>query len=219
MFPLIVIVTTKFVDVTAVPAAVVTAMGPVVVRGAVAVPGTVAVMLVSETTVKLDAGMPLKVTPTAPVRFSPVIVTVVPPGPLPGKNKPMAGRVPVGGVTVKLVALVPVPPMLVTAMGPVVAPEGTTATIVVSESVENIADVPLKVTAKTWVVGGEDPMKLVPVIVTDVPTGPLVGVNEVIVGAEIVSWGTKTLAMPTGLTEVPAGRLGEAKGVNGWRIT
>src|SRR5207302_294904 len=50
-------------------------------------------------------------------------------------------------VTVKLLALVAVPPGVVTLIGPVVAPLGTVADIVVAELTEKFALVPLKVTA------------------------------------------------------------------------
>jgi hypothetical protein len=64
--------TVKFVLLVPVPAGVVTAIGPVV-----APLGTVAVIWVSESTVKLAAA-PLKVTSVAPVKFTPVIVTLAP---------------------------------------------------------------------------------------------------------------------------------------------
>ena len=78
-------------------------------------------------------------------------------------------------MTVKLDALPPVPLGDVTAIGPVVAPLGTVALICVPESTENAAAVPLNVTAVA-------PVKLVPLIVTLVPTGPLVGVKPLIEG-------------------------------------
>src|SRR5438876_11786320 len=81
------------------------------------------------------------------------------------------------GPTVKLLLLVAVPPGVVTLMSPLVAPAGTVAAIEVEEvTVKLTALVPLNVTA----VG---PVEAVPVIVTVVPTGPLVGVKLVIVGA------------------------------------
>jgi hypothetical protein len=46
--------------------------------------GTVAVIFVPDTTLKVVAGVPLKLTLVAPVRFAPVIVTIVPMGPLDG---------------------------------------------------------------------------------------------------------------------------------------
>jgi hypothetical protein len=78
-------------------------------------------------------------------------------------------------MTAKSPALVAVPSGVVTLIFPLVAPEGTVALICVLEATLKAADVPLK---RTLVV----PVKLLPVIVTDVPTGPMVGVNEVIVG-------------------------------------
>ena len=74
-------------------------------------------------------------------------------------------------------ALAAVPPGVVTLIGPVVAPLGTVAVIVVSEAtVELVALTPLKVTAVA-------PVKFVPLIVTVVMTGgPLVGMKLVIVG-------------------------------------
>ena len=59
----------------------------------------------------------------APVKFVPVIVTLVPTGPLVGAKLAMVG----GFVTVKLLLLVAVPAGVVTLTGPVVAPAGTVA--------------------------------------------------------------------------------------------
>lgn len=75
-----------------------------------------------------------------------------------------------------MVELVAVPPDVVTEIGPEVAPGGADAVICVSEYTVKGALIPLNFTA-------EAPVKLFPAIVTDVPTGPLVGVNIVIVGA------------------------------------
>ena len=66
---------------------------------------------------------PLKVTAVAPVKFVPLIVTLVPTGPLVGVKLVIVG----GLNTVKLLALVAVPPDVVTPIGPVVAPAGTVA--------------------------------------------------------------------------------------------
>ncbi len=63
-------------------------------------------------------------TEVAPVRLVPVITTLVPTGPLVGEKLVIVGP---ATVTVKLLALVAVPPGVVTAIGPVVAPEGTVA--------------------------------------------------------------------------------------------
>lgn len=84
------------------------------------------------------------------------------------------------GDTSKLAALVAVPSVFVTAIGPSVAPGGTVAVILFGLSIENAADTPLNVTAVT---SGSGPVKLSPLITTGAPIGPLVGVNEEIAGA------------------------------------
>jgi hypothetical protein len=66
---------------------------------------------------------PLNATYVAPVRVVPPIVTLVPTGPLAGVKLVIVGA----GITVKLPALVAVPPAVVTRTGPVVAPAGTVA--------------------------------------------------------------------------------------------
>jgi len=65
----------------------------------------------------------LNVTAVAPVKFVPLIVMLVPTGPLVGVKLVMVGA----GITVKLFVLVAVPPGVVTLRGPVVAPVGTVA--------------------------------------------------------------------------------------------
>ena len=70
--------------------------------------------------------------------------------------------------------LVAVPPGVVTAIGPVVARAGTVAVILVSETTVKVACVLLNLTA-------EAPVKLVPMMVTDVPTVPW-WVEDVMVG-------------------------------------
>src|SRR5438552_14634809 len=84
--------------------------------------------------------------------------------------------------TVKFVADVPVPPPVVTLIGPVVAPDGTVAVICVSPLTVNVAALVLNVTAVA-------PVKPVPLMTTVVPTGPLVGlklVTETLVNASSV---------------------------------
>ena len=85
-------------------------------------------------------------------------------------------------VTVKLVLLVAEPQAVVTLIGPVVVVEGTVALIWVAEGTVNVDVTLLNVTE---VVVNPVPLKFVPVIVTDVPAGPEVGVNEVIVGVGV----------------------------------
>lgn len=93
-------------------------------------------------------------------------------------------------VTVKFVPLVSVPEGVVTEIFPVVAPEGTVAVIFVSELTMNVAVVPLNFTA----VAPENP---VPLIVTEVPTGPLVGENDEIAGTAAHEAGATAMVAAT----------------------
>jgi len=76
---------------------------------------------------------------------------------------------------VKLVALVALPPLVVTLIFPVVAPVGTVAVTSMSDTAVKLADLPLNVTFVACI-------RPVPLMVTNVPTGPLDGENEVIFG-------------------------------------
>ena len=158
--------TVKLLVVVAVCPPAVTEIGP-----SVAPAGTVAVIEVSEATLKLVAAVVPNVTELAPVKPLPVIVTDDPTGPLVGENELMTG------VTENAVVVVAVPPEVVTAITPL-PPAGAAAVIwLPSELTANDdAALPLNVTEVA-------PVKPEPVIVTEVPTGPLVGVNELIVGA------------------------------------
>jgi hypothetical protein len=111
------------------------------------------------------------------------MVTIVPTGPLVGE-KPVI----VGG-TVNLFVLVAVPAGVVTLIGPVAAPVGTVARIEVAESTVKPALAPLNLTAVA-------PVNVVPVMVTDVPAGPLMGVKPAIAG---------TMLKSVALAPVPAG--------------
>jgi hypothetical protein len=122
------------------------------------------------------------------VKAVPVTVTLVPTGPLAGVKDEIVGA----GMTVKLEALVAVPPGVVTLMGPVVAPAGTVAVIWVAESTANEAEAPLKRAAVA-------PVKAVPVTVTFVPTGPLAGVKDEIVGARMTVKVEALVAVPPGV--------------------
>src|SRR5204862_219732 len=85
------------------------------------------------------------------------------------------------------------PPGVVTAMGPLAAPVGTLARSCVELSTVNVpAATPPNVTPVV-------PVKAVPVTVTWVPTVPLVGVNEVMVGG-----GGSTVKLDA-LVPVPSG--------------
>ena len=92
----------------------------------------------------------------------------------------------------KLVALVCVPPGVVTAILPVVAPDGTVAVILCAALMMKVAGVPLK---KTPVA----PVKFVPLIVTLAPAPPPAGVKPVIVGT-IAKVAVQVLSALTGTT-------------------
>src|SRR5438445_5494863 len=97
--------TVRALALVAVPPGVFTLSGPVV-----APLGTVAEIEVAEVTVKFVALVPLNRTAEAPVKFVPVICTVVPTEPLVGEKLVIVG----GLTTVKLLALVAVPAEVVT---------------------------------------------------------------------------------------------------------
>ena len=108
------------------------------------------------------------------LKLVPLIVTVVPIGPLAGVNDIMIG----GRGTTKFVALVTVLQPMVTSIGPVVAPAGTVVVILVEVLAVTTAVVSLNFTMLFAGVGS----KLVPVMVTELPIAPEVGAKEVIVG-------------------------------------
>src|SRR3989304_5162880 len=93
------------------------------------------------------------------------------------------------GVTVKPEELSPVPPPLLTVIFPVVAPDGTVARSCASESTIKLAAVLL---LNAMLVA---PVKPVPVRATSAPTGPLVGVNEIMVGGGVVVVKVKSVDM------------------------
>ena len=182
------VVTRKFALLVAVPPGVVTLTRPVV-----APEGTVAVILIDEFTAKL-AATPLNVTNVAPLRLVPLITTEVPTGPEVGENELIVGC---ALLTWKLALLVAVPPGVVTVMRPVVAPDGTVVMILVGEVTVKAAATPLNVTDVA-------PVKFEPLISTEVPTGPEVGENELIAGADPVeTWKFCALvAVPAGVVTV-----------------
>ena len=129
----------------------------------------VAVQLVIEV-----ADVPLNLTvPCVVPKFEPAIVTEAPTAPDAGDRLLIAGV----SRAVNEELLVTEPPLAVTATVPVVAPDGTTATIdVFPQLVIEVAVVPLNLTVPFVV------PKFVPVIVTEAPTAPDVGDRLVIVG-------------------------------------
>lgn len=168
---------------TAVPAGLVTLIAPVL-----APDGTVARIVVFESTVK-TASLPANATCVVLVKLVPVRVTTVPRGPLVGVNDVIVG----GSMTTKSAVLVAVPAGLLTLTFPVVAPAGTVAVICVLEfAVNAVAGVPVKVTVVV-------PANPLPAIVTLVPTGPLAGVNEVMLGATMTVKSAALAPVPAGL--------------------
>jgi hypothetical protein len=155
-------------ELVAVPPGVVTEILPVV-----APVGTVAVICVYETTVNV-AETPLNLTFVAPVNAVPVIVTLRPTLPLVGVKAVIVG------CTLNTLPLTPVPAGVVTLILPVSAPLGTVVVILVLETTVNDADVPLNLTPFV-------PLKLLPMIVTGVPTAPAAGLTPEIDGGGAVT--------------------------------
>jgi hypothetical protein len=121
------------------------------------------------------AAVPLKVTvlvPCATPKFAPVIVTGVPITPEAGERLAIAGE----GTTVKATPLL-AGPFVVTTILPDDAPPGTDTTICVLFQVVDVATTPLNV-----IVPCVEPNPT-PCNVTTVPTGPIFGVTDAIVGA------------------------------------
>ena len=159
--------TVKFCDVVVFPPGVVTEIDPVV-----ALIGTTADMVEELVTVNDEAGIELNSTRVASVKLVPDITTLVKTGPDAGLNEETVG----GWITLKLDVETPVPPGVDILIDPVKVPFATTAVIVVEfNTVKDSAAVPPN---KTEVA----PVKLLPVIVTVVPTGPEIGVNDVMPG-------------------------------------
>jgi len=191
------VVTVKSAVLVTVPPGVVSEILPVV-----APEGTTAVTDVDVFDEKL-AVVPLNLTDDTLVRPVPVMTTLVPTGPLVGVNDVIVGR----GATVKLVELLTwEKPDVVTRTGPVVAPVGTIAVICVAEfTVTLVAVVELNTTVA--------PQRFVPVMMTLVPTGPLTGKNEPIVGA--VAAVTSKLAALSSFPSVFATLMGPSTAPHG----
>lgn len=119
------------------------------------------------------------------MKLLPVTVTVEPTRPLEGVKDEMTGAG--GSVTVNEVVLVAVPPVLVTVIGPLDAPEGTTKLICVALTTVKLTDRLLSVTE-------EVPEKFVPVTVTVTPGQPLSGLNPEIVGGGMMTVKEEELA-------------------------
>ena len=167
----------------------VTTTGPVMTAKPGGAAGTGTTMLLAPQVVGV-AVVPLKVTVLVPCvvpNVVPLIVTEVPVGPEVGE------RLVMNGVTVNEIPLLAWL-LTVTTTLPVVAAAGTGTTMLLALHVVGVAAVPLKVTVLVpWVVP-----KFVPVIVTDVPTGPNVGDRLLITGGTVNV--TALLAFPPTVT-------------------
>jgi hypothetical protein len=114
-----------------------------------------------------------------PQKFVPVMVTTVPTGPPPGVNDVIVGAAEAVTVKSSVAVFVDATPLL-TMMSPRPngAAHGTDVVIEVSLTTTNVAAAPPIVTLVTAGV-----LKFVPVSVTAVPRGPVIGDTEVTVGA------------------------------------
>jgi len=165
--------TVKFTPLLATAPTVTTTL-PVVAPAGTGTPMLAAPQLV------VAAAIPLNVTvldPCVAPKFAPAIVTDAPTNPEVGFRLVILGA---GTVTVKLAPLLATLPTVTTTL-PVVAPAGTGTTMLVALQVVGVADVPLKTTALVPCVAP----KLVPVIVTGVPTNPDTGFRLVMLGAGV----------------------------------
>jgi len=101
------------------------------------------------------------------------------------------------GITVKLTALVAIPPGVVTTIFPVVAPAGTVAVMVVSLTTVKGAAMPLNSTTEVLV-------RFVPlsVMLAPIPAPALVGVNVLIVGGMMTVKFVALVAVPLGVVTV-----------------
>jgi hypothetical protein len=128
----------KLLVVVALPLSVVTMMGPLTAPA-----GTVALIWVVDVIVALAVAPPI-LTVVGLKKFPPMMVTGVPTGPNVGEKLVMVGTL----LAVKLLELTADPALVVTVIGPLPAPTGTTAsTTVVAVTVPLTDAAPLKVTS------------------------------------------------------------------------
>lgn len=141
------------------------------------------------------ASTPLKVTvPTVVPKFVPLISSHIPTGPELGLSDVIVG----GGMTVNAAPLLAFPPT-VTATFPLVAPLGTGTVMLMSLQLAGVAAVPLKLTMLELCTAP----KLVPVIVTGVPTSPDAGLRLLMPGVTVKFTPLLTLGMPPTVTLSP----------------
>ncbi|SRR5579871_644755 len=160
------VVTVNEPEEVAVPPGVTTEIGPVVA------PAGTEVEIWLASLMEKVAAVPLNFTFVAPVKFVPVIETLVPTCPLVGETAVIVGA---ATFTVKLPVEVADPCGVTTTIFPVTALAGTVNITLVALTTENVLAAPPTETEVA-------PAKLVPVRVTEVPTEPLVGEKLVIEG-------------------------------------
>ena len=149
----------------AVPAGAVTLIGPLV-----RLAGTIAVMVVADTTLNDAAGVVPKRTAVAPDRFAPVMVTVVPAAPSAGEKLLIAAD-----ATPNVPVATPVLTGVSTEISPETAFAGTATVIDVAVTVVGLMAKPANFTAVA-------PVKFAPVIVRFEPVAPAAGLKEAIAG-------------------------------------
>src|SRR5436190_1526139 len=181
------VVTVKATPLLARPPTV-TTTGPLVAPLGTGATMLVALHLVGVASVPLNA---IVLVPFVAPKFAPAIVTALPTGPDVGLSVVIAG----GTVTVKLTPLLARPPTATTT-GPLVAPLGTGATMLVSLQLVGVASVPLNAIVLVPFVAP----KFAPAIVTALPTGPDVGLSVVIAGGTVTVKLTPLLASPPTVT-------------------
>src|SRR5581483_3842373 len=154
----------KLEEVTKLPLSVKTAMGPVSTPT-----GGCTWISVSELAVKATPFLPLNVTFVAPVKCSPAIWTFVDVPPVIGEKSVMYGP---GPTTINAVGLLLVPKIVLTVIGPLVAPAGTRVVICVPSAlgVNWVALTPANLTPVVFV-------RCTPLIMTVSFTEPRSGVK------------------------------------------
>ena len=132
--------------------------------------GTIALMVVADTTLNDAAGVAPKQTAVAPDRFAPVIVTAVPAAPRAGEKLLIAAD-----ATANVPVATPVLTGVSTEIRPETAFAGTATVIDVADTVVGLIATPANFTAVA-------PVKFAPVIVKLVPVAPDAGLNDATAG-------------------------------------
>jgi hypothetical protein len=182
-------VTVKVMPLLATPPTVTTTF-PVVAPAGTCVVMLVALQLVAVAVVPLNFTV---LVPCVAPKFAPVMVTDAPANPEAGFKLVILGP---GTLTVKFTPLLATPPTVTTTF-PVVAPAGTSTTMLVAVQLVAVTAIPLNFTVLVPCVAP----KFAPVMVTAAPTAPDVGLRLVMLGAALVTAKfTPALATPPTVT-------------------